>query len=201
MEDLNNKYIGTSSNKLNKSSLIVAMICETINNNQDIKRLLYYQSLNPLSPLGKYYDGNKKSQPNIDFSLLEETSNSKQLIFDEIFNPLMTIEESNCVYISDIGGRLDDSVGSIGIEINIVVPYQRNKMMSLGEKRTHLIASKIADLFDMITVDKKLFPDYVSDLGNVQFELTDYSYGRVAQKSTMVCFNMQFEVSILTLRS
>ena len=60
MEDLNNKYIGTFSNKLNKSSLIVAMICETINNNQDIKRLLYYQSLNPLSPLGKYYDGNKK---------------------------------------------------------------------------------------------------------------------------------------------
>ena len=112
----------------------------------------------------------------------------------------MTIEESNCVYISDIGGRLDDSVGSIGVEINIVVPYQRNKMMSLGEKRTHLVASKIADLFDMITVDKKLFPDYVSDLGNIQFELTDYSYGRVAQKSTMVCFNMQFEVKKITVR-
>ena len=200
MEDLNNKYIGTLNNKLNKSSLIVSAICNEINNNQDIKRLLFYSSLNPLSPVGKYYDNSKKKQPDINFTLLGETEKSKQLIFDEAFNPSMIIEQNSCIYVSDVWGILDDTIGEIGFEINIVVPYVYNKLMNLGEKRTHLIAGRIADFLDMITIDKNRFFKYSPYLGNIQFILTDYNYGRVAKNNDMLCFNMQFVVKKATLR-
>nr|WP_308545788.1 hypothetical protein [uncultured Lachnoclostridium sp.]DAF89879.1 MAG TPA: hypothetical protein [Siphoviridae sp. cteLh2] len=200
MSDLNNRLTGTKSNKLNKSSLIVALFCETLDNSQDIKRLLYYHSLNPLSPMGKYYDGKMKPQSNIEFSLLEDAVDRKRLIFDEVFDPLMTTEESYSIYITDVGGRFGRSVGDIGIEVNIVIPVKDNVLMGLGNKRTHQIGALIADLFDEVTVDKKSFPDYVYDLGNIQFSLTDYVYGRVAQKSNMVCLNMQFEVKKITIR-
>ena len=47
MNDINNKYLNTVSSKLKKVSMILKYTHEKIIENQEIKRLLYYNTKNP----------------------------------------------------------------------------------------------------------------------------------------------------------
>ena len=55
MSDINNKYLNTVSSKLKKVSMILQYTHEKIIENQEIKRLVYYNNRNPLSKKGLTY--------------------------------------------------------------------------------------------------------------------------------------------------
>ena len=65
MNDINNKYLNTVSSKLKKVSMILQYTHEKIIENQEIKRLVYYNNRNPLSKKGLTYSNQKVDQPDL----------------------------------------------------------------------------------------------------------------------------------------
>ena len=80
---INNKFKNTKSQFIYKSGLLSGYIANRLDNNQNVKRYLYYNTINPLGDKGLGLDNNIISQPDITKSLLETQ------IFDGMFNEYM----------------------------------------------------------------------------------------------------------------
>ena len=118
MNDINNKYLNTVSSKLKKVSMILQYTHEKIIENQEIKRLVYYSSQNPLSKKGLKYDNTKVDQPD----LTEE--DVKDLITLLPFNPDMKIDLCSFIFLNTPSATFSNGDNVIYLDINIVSPAE-----------------------------------------------------------------------------
>lgn len=188
------------SNKIRKVSLLTSHIIDKIDGNQNIKRLLFYNTINPLAIKGVEYDKDIINQPDITRSLYyDETKENKSYIVNGTFDIDMKDELENCLYIHCYSGRFRDNMGVLKIAVNILVPKQYEFLASKGDTRSNLIAQEVANLFDNINLNNNNC-EIVDELGNLEFELVDYDSGRLSKTNTMILTTLIFDVNIATIR-
>lgn len=194
-----NNFKGVS-NKVRKISLLTSHVIDKIDENQKIKRLLVYNTINPLSLKGKEFDGDIVDQPDITKSLYyEESKDNPSYIISGTFDIDTKDDFENSLYIHCYNGTFNDITGRLKIAINILIPKQFEFLASKGDTRTGLIAQEIANLFDNIYLDNDNC-EVINELGNLKFELVGYESGRLSKTNTMILTTLVFNVDITTMR-
>lgn len=191
MDNINNKNLNTSSSKLKKLSMLIQFTTNKISNNQAIKRMLKYQTKNPLSKRGIKYDGTKVDQPDITEDLIGS------FIYDTGFNPEMVSEQSCSLYVNMKNGTFNKRTNSIYLEVNVIVPESVCRI-SEGYRQME-ICQYVADLFDNIYVDSKDDADYYDDLGSLKFDLVSFESGRLSKTNNNIWCTMLFEIGLVPI--
>ena len=186
MNDINNKYLNTVSSKLKKVSMILQYTHEKIIENQEIKRLVYYSSQNPLSKKGLKYDNTKVDQPD----LTEEDVND--LITLLPFNPDMKIDLCSFIFLNTPSATFSNGDNVIYLDINIVSPAEYFEITT--GLRLYEISNKIANIFDGLYIDDE---DYIEELGNLKFVLDDVAVNRLSNNSSMLWSSMRFSIQLM----
>ena len=125
--DINNKFRNTKSQFIYKSGLLSGYIANRLDDNQNIKRYLHYNTINPLGDKGLGLDNNIISQPDITKSLLETQ------IFDGMFNEYMEELHQSQIYIQTYNGMAFEDWGEIYIAVNILIPKLYEKLSKIVE--------------------------------------------------------------------
>ena len=188
MNDINNKYLNTVSSKLKKVSMILQYTHEKIIENQEIKRLVYYNNRNPLSKKGLTYSNQKVDQPD----LTEE--DVKDLITLLPFNPDMKIDLCSFIFLNTPSATFSNGDNVIYLDINIVSPAEYFEITT--GLRLYEISHKIANIFDGLYIDDE---DYIEELGNLKFVLDDIAVNRLSNNSSMLWSSMRFSIQIVPL--
>ena len=186
MQDINNKYTNTVSSKLKKISMLLRYVHEKIIENQEIKRLVYYSSQNPLSKKGLKYDNTKVDQPD----LTEE--DVKDLITLLPFNPDMKIDLCSFIFLNTPSATFSNGDNVIYLDINIVSPAEYFEITT--GLRLYEISNKIANIFDGLYIDDE---DYIEELGNLKFVLDDIAVNRLSNNSSMLWSSMRFSIQLM----
>lgn len=180
--------LNTTSNKIRKCSVLIKYIYEKLVNDNEIQRMLYYNTINPLSQKGKNYNGEIISQPDL------STKHMKGILFDIPFNPEMDIELSNSLYVNLNNGKFNSRQNSLYFDINIIVPED---FVNISNGYRHFeIAQRVADIFDDIYVDKEKDKDYYDYLGALKPILYSMPIYRLSKSNNFIWVNMQFEVEL-----
>lgn len=184
--DLNNKNLNTTSIKIHRCSALIKYIYEKIINNSDIQRMVYYNTLMPLKNKSKDYNGYIVNQPDIG------VDDVKNLIFDIPFNPEMSMETSNSIYINLTKGSFNNKTNSLYFDINVLVP---NTYLRLNEGYRHTeISQMITNILDGMHVSENQEPEYYDILGGVKFDLYDYNIYRLSKTNEFLWACLSFEV-------
>ena len=186
MQDINNKYTNTVSSKLKKISMLLRYVHEKIIENQEIKRLVYYSSQNPLSKKGLKYDNTKVDQPD----LTEE--DVKDLITLLPFNPDMKIDLCSFIFLNTPSATFSNGDNVIYLDINIVSPAEYFEITT--GLRLYEISHKIANIFDELYVTDE---SYIEELGNLKFVLDDIAVNRLSNNSSMLWSSMRFSIQLM----
>lgn len=186
MNDINNKYLNTVSSKLKKVSMLLQYTHEKIIENQEIKRLVYYSSRNPLSKRGILYNGEKVDQPD----LTEE--DVKDLITLLPFNPDMKIDLCSFIFLNTPSATFSNGDNVIYLDINIVSPAEYFEITT--GLRLYEISHKIANIFDGLYIDDE---DYIEELGNLKFILDDIAVNRLSNNSNMLWSSLRFSIQLM----
>lgn len=186
MSDINNKYLNTVSSKLKKVSMLLQYTHEKIIENQEIKRLVYYNNRNPLSKKGLTYSNQKVDQPD----LTEE--DVKDLITLLPFNPDMKIDLCSFIFLNTPSATFSNGVNVIYLDINIVSPAEYFEITT--GLRLYEISLKIANIFDGLYIDDE---DYIEELGNLKFILDDIAVNRLSNNSSMLWSSMRFSIQLI----
>ena len=189
--DINNKFKNTKSQFIYKSGLLSGYVAHRLDNNQNIKRYLYYQTLNPLGDEGLKLNSEIIQQPNITESLLDKN------IFDSMFNESMEELHESQIYIHTYKGRSDGEWGEIYIAINILIPLTYEKLANFGDKRSFAIATEIADMFQDICVAKDNADKYlIEKLGNLKFKIIQFDNGRLSKPNNVLVNTLIFQTGV-----
>lgn len=203
--DLNNYWKITKSQKIKRSDYIIDMIAEMIDNNQYIKRFMRYYSENPLAKRGTLKNNKKINQPNLNDSLMKDTlevdspnenTESKRCLFTWGFNDNLNVDEQNYIFIENHRINYDNNnkMATMYINISILIPDTYLELKDSESehviRRNKIIADTIDNMLGEYTVDNK----YSKLLGNIQFELTDYSEGRLSNNNNKI-------ISVLTYKT
>lgn len=186
MNDINNKYLNTVSSKLKKVSMILQYTHEKIIENQEIKRLVYYNNRNPLSKKGLTYSNQKVDQPD----LTEE--DVKDLITLLPFNPDMKIDLCSFIFLNTPSATFSNGDNVIYLDINIVTPAEYFEITT--GLRLYEISHKISNIFDGLYIDDE---DYIEELGNLKFILDDIAVNRLSNNSNMLWSSMRFSIQLI----
>ena len=186
MNDINNKYLNTVSSKLKKVSMILQYTHEKIIENQEIKRLVYYNNRNPLSKRGLTYSNQKVDQPD----LTEE--DVKDLITLLPFNPDMKIDLCSFIFLNTPSATFSNGDNVICLDINIVSPAEYFEITT--GLRLYEISHKIANIFDGLYIDDE---DYIEELGNLKFILDDIAVNRLSNNSSMLWSSLRFSIQLM----
>lgn len=186
MNDINNKYLNTVSSKLKKVSMLLQYTHKKIIENQEIKRLVYYNTKNPLSKKGLKYDNIKVDQPD----LTEE--DVKDLITLLPFNPDMKIDLCSFIFLNTPSATFSNGDNVIYLDINIVSPAEYFEITT--GLRLYEISHKIANIFDGLYIDDE---DYIEELGNLKFILDDIAVNRLSNNSSMLWSSMRFSIQLI----
>ena len=186
MNDINNKYLNTVSSKLKKVSMLLQYTHEKIIENQEIKRLVYYNNRNPLSKKGLTYSNQKVDQPD----LTEE--DVKDLITLLPFNPDMKINLCSFIFLNTPSATFSNGDNVIYLDINIVSPAEYFEITT--GLRLYEISHKIANIFDGLYIDDE---DYIEELGNLKFILDDIAVNRLSNNSSMLWSSMRFSIQLM----
>lgn len=179
MSDLNSLKKGTVSNKLRKCSLIIDYIYNKILDNDEIRRLMYYNTKNPLSLKGVGYDNVKTTQLDVDKSLCD---NINKLAF----NSSMEIELHNHIYINLVSGKFGD-VNKITVDVNVLCSAKYIEI-DLG-MRDFEIGQRITDMLDGLYVTN----EFVEDIGNLKFILSNFTSTRLSKSNDFMWLSLRFE--------
>lgn len=145
------RYIAIqTSNKLKTITNIRNTIMQIMNDSQDIKRLIYYISVDPLNEMSVDLEGNFITQPNLDIDFI---IGDKRIL--PFFNKGILTEEKVYIvchrYSSDLK---DDVIGLNKIIIDIFVPQVYSQLDSDYDRQI-LIATLICDNLDREIIKSK----------------------------------------------
>lgn len=186
MSDINNKYLNTVSSKLKKVSMLLQYTHEKIIENQEIKRLVYYNTKNPLSKKGLTYSNQKVDQPDL------TEDDVKDLITLLPFNPDMKIDLCSFIFLNTPSATFSNGDNVIYLDINIVSPAEYFEITT--GLRLYEISHKIANIFDGLYIDDE---DYIEELGNLKFILDDIAVNRLSNNSSMLWSSMRFSIQLI----
>ena len=207
------KYLGTKSNKFRRVPYIVEYLMKVIDC-QEIRRLCRYYTLDPLADEAFDYDGNLIEQPDLIDSLEHKVVRDKvskgaedAILIPETFsNAIINYNKMQiCVYpyeitFSERASRYGTSTfGYMTFHIDIIYPMQLNKLSDYMQ-RAWSIACIIMDAIDDKTVlDEEIY----RHTGDVKFEFkenmaTNY---KLAPNSDMVILTVPIAVTVNGLRS
>lgn len=187
MNDINNKYLNTVSSKLKKVSMILQYTYEKIIENQEIKRLVYYNNRNPLSKKGLTYSNQKVDQPD----LTEE--DVKDLITLLPFNPDMDITLSNGIFLN-APKAIFGSSNIVYIDVNVISASEYFEISN--GLRLYEIANRISNIFDELYITDE---SYIEELGNLKFSLEDAESGRLSKDGNMLYTSLRFSINLVPL--
>jgi len=185
MSDINNKYLNTVSSKLKKVSMLLQYTHEKIIENQEIKRLVYYNNRNPLSKKGLTYSNQKVDQPD----LTEE--DVKDLITLLPFNPDMEIKLSNGIFLN-VPKAIFGGSNIMYIDVNVISASEYFEISN--GLRLYEIANRISNIFDGLYITDE---SYIEELGNLKFSLEDVESGRLSKGGNMLYTSLRFSINIL----
>lgn len=181
--------------------LVTACIVDLINNNQNIRRYCRYKSKTPLAPIGII--GNKKiPQPNITTGLDEIVYDNsgeilyKPVLFDCMFDSEMQTELELGIYVYDYNSDFDKTFGKCMISVDIIVPYDFEKLQSKGDKRTIMLANEIVNTLCNKPITKENNIDWFNELGDVEFSIKKITNGRLSQKNNSIRRTLIFETMV-----
>ena len=206
---LNEKYLGSSSNKLRRVPYIESYLCELIDNDQRIKRLCRYLTYDPLELEAYDYDNNLVQQPDLQDSLMFEvvrdnvSPGTEGAILDNHMFTSDIMESSKVmifVYCSDVvfsEGASKFGSSSMGFQlftIDIIYPLEVDRLCD-GLKRSWAIATVITDLVDQMSITDS---NYVKYTGNVKFEFKEQraSNKKLAPNTDLGILSIPFVVSV-----
>lgn len=187
MNDINNKYLNTVSSKLKKVSMILQYTHEKIIENQEIKRLVYYNTKNPLSKKGLKYDNTKIDQPDLTEEDVED------LITLLPFNPDMDITLSNGIFLN-APKAIFGSSNIMYIDVNIISASEYFEISN--GLRLYEIANRISNIFDELYITDE---SYIEELGNLKFSLEDVESGRLSKDGNMLYTSLRFSINLVPL--
>lgn len=200
--DINNKLIGTKSNKIKKVSLLTSAMVNKIDRDQTIKRLMRYRTQNPLSE--QFMDLNKEQvkQPDLVTSLMKDTDEGKQCLFHGGFNLTKINEQQNYVFVQSFTGNFDDSnvVGDLSFVINILVPEVYNDLMYDEDKRSTALGIALCDMFDGYTTSSEDMELVGKEVGNVTFSVRKFTYERLTEGHDNYLFDLYIEARPISAR-
>lgn len=185
MNDINNKYLNTVSSKLKKVSMILQYTHEKIIENQEIKRLVYYNNRNPLSKKGLTYSNQKVDQPD----LTEE--DVKDLITLLPFNPDMEIKLSNGIFLN-VPKAIFGGSNIMYIDVNVISASEYFEISN--GLRLYEIANRISNIFDGLYITDE---SYIEELGNLKFSLEDVESGRLSKGGNMLYTSLRFSIQLM----
>lgn len=186
MNDVNNKHKNTISSKLKKVSMLLQYTHKKIIEDQEIKRLIYYNTKNPLFKKGLKYDNSKIDQPDLSE---EDVSNLITLL---PFTPDMNMDLCNFIFLNTPSATFVNGNNVIYLDINILSPTEYFEITT--GLRPYEISHKIANIFDDLYIDDK---DYIDELGNLKFILDDISVSRLSNNSNMIWCSMRFSIRLM----
>ena len=207
------KYVGTKSNKFRRVPYIVEYLMKVIDC-QEIRRLCRYYTLDPLAEEAFDYNGNLVDQPDLNDSLEFKVVRDKVsagaedpiLIAETFSNAIINYNKMQiCVYpyeitFSERASRYGTSTfGYMTFHIDIIYPMQLNKLAD-HMQRAWSIACIIMDAIDDKTVlDEEIY----RHTGDIKFEFkenmaTNY---KLAPNSDMVILTVPIAVTVNGLRS
>lgn len=187
MNDINNKYLNTVSSKLKKVSMILQYTHEKIIENQEIKRLVYYNNRNPLSKKGLTYSNQKVDQPDL------TEDDVKDLITLLPFNPDMDITLSNGIFLN-APKAIFGSSNIMYIDVNIISASEYFEISN--GLRLYEIANRISNIFDELYITDE---SYIEELGNLKFSLEDAESGRLSKDGNMLYTSLRFSINLVPL--
>lgn len=196
---LNDKNIGKKCQFIKKCGLLSGYIADRIDNNQNIKRLLKYQTRNPLGQVGISLDNKKVPQPDITESLIDS-----DYIMNGMFDEDMSSIVKNQVFIHVYSGSKTDMVsGQVNIAINILVDKKFEDLSNSFEKRSYAIADEIENMFSDVYMDNdNSDKDIIKDLGNLKFSLNrnSFKYDRLSKSNNIILFTLILTTNINPIR-
>ena len=187
MNDINNKYLNTVSSKLKKVSMLLEYTHEKIIENQEIKRLVYYNTKNPLSKKGLKYDNTKIDQPDLTEEDVED------LITLLPFNPDMDITLSNGIFLN-APKAIFGSSNIMYIDVNIISASEYFEISN--GLRLYEIANRISNIFDELYITDE---SYIEELGSLKFSLEDVESGRLSKDGNMLYTSLRFSINLVPL--
>lgn len=196
---LNDKNIGKKCQFIKKCGLLSGYIADRIDNNQNIKRYLKYQTKNPLGQMGISLDNKKVPQPDIIESLIDE-----DYIMNGMFDEDMSSIVKNQVFIHVYNGNKTDMVsGQVNIAINILIDKKFEYLSNSFELRSYAIADEIENMFSDTYIDRDNSDnDIIKDLGNLKFSLNrnSFTYSRLSKSNNIVLFTLILTTNINPIR-
>lgn len=166
------------STKLDRTSILTKYLCINIDENQDIRRLCRYLTLEPLAEYAMDYDDNVVMQPDLQDSLLEKTKNDKvskgceeRIIFRTMFanKVIESLHPSIYVYCDEINfynqRNGSQAVGTMLFYIDIVYDISTEELLD-WEQRSWSIGQIIMNMFDSVPITDE---EYTKLVGNITF--------------------------------
>ena len=166
--------------------MLLRYVHDKIIQNEEIRRLVFYNSQNPLSLKGRLYNGKKVDQPDL------TEQQVKDLITLLPFNPDMKIELENYIFLNTPSATFRNGENTIYLDVNIISPVEYFEITT--GLRIYEIAHKVSNIFDGLYVDDE---NYMEELGNLKFNLYDTSVNRLSNNSGMVWLSMRFEIQLI----
>lgn len=196
---LNDKNIGKKCQFIKKCGLLSGYIADRIDNNQNIKRYLKYQTKNPLGQMGISLDNKKVPQPDIIESLIDE-----DYIMNGMFDENISSLVKNQLFIHVYSGNKTDMVsGQVNIAINILIDKKFEYLSNSFELRSYAIADEIENMFSDTYIDRDNSDnDIIKDLGNLKFSLNrnSFTYSRLSKSNNIVLFTLILTTNINPIR-
>ena len=169
-----------SSTKLSRASILTKYLCVNIDENQDIKRLCRYLTVDPLAEYAMDYDDNIVMQPDLQDSLLEKVKNDKvsqgceeRIIYRTMFadkvidslHPLIYVYCDEINFFNQRNGS--QAVGTMTFYIDVVYDISTEELLD-WEQRSWSIGQIIMDMFDSVPITDK---NYTELVGNIMFTI------------------------------
>lgn len=167
-----------TSIKLSRASILGKYLCVNIDQNQDIKRLCRYLTLEPLEQYSMDYDDKIVMQPDLQDSLLEKTKNDKvskgceeRILYRTMFGNTVvdSMHPAIYVYCDEINffnqKNGTQAVGTMTFYIDIIYDISTEELLN-WQQRSWSIGQIIMDMFDSVPITDKEYTDLV---GNITF--------------------------------
>lgn len=171
-----------NSELFKKIDPIIDLICEEIDNDQKLKRLLFYLTKSPLLDVGKSYSGDLYYQRDLSCSLMKPQKidvsknndgskiiQTEQILYKSIYQGEKITEKKPLIFVyndkNQINKRKLTEIDTIMVDI--LVPYDSDQLIE--KKRIHEIMIRIGELFHNAKTDNETS----KIIGDLTFSIAD----------------------------
>lgn len=177
-----NEGKGKISNKLYNCSMAIKYLHNKIINNQEIRRLMYYNTKSPLANRSIGYDGIKVDQVDV----TEEQV--KNIITDFPFSPEMDLDEKSKIFINLPTANFNNG-SELFVYIHIIAPIDYYHI-DLGY-RPFEIAQRIIN-----EIDCKYLEGEYGDIGNgLEFKVLNVYTERLTKKQNYIWTSLKCQLT------